>query len=90
MTLIWLAFGYSLAFAEGTPFLGGLDKAFLAGIDGDTLSGSIPEVLFFSFQMTFAIITPALIVGAFAERMRFSGYLVVSAVVAAIDLLPNS
>jgi Amt family ammonium transporter len=72
ITLLWLAFGYSLAFDEGNAFLGGLSKAFLRGITGDTLSGSIPEVLFFAFQMTFAIITPALIIGAVVERMRFA------------------
>ena len=84
MTVLWLVVGYSLAFdstgmEEGKiglhAFVGGLSKAFLSGVNSDTLSGTIPEVLFFSFQMTFAIITPALIVGAFAERMRFSAML---------------
>jgi Amt family ammonium transporter len=84
MTLLWLAFGYSMAFDSTgmeagkvglTSFVGGLSKAFLAGVDGSSLSGTIPEVLFFAFQMTFAIITPALIVGAFAERMKFSATL---------------
>jgi Amt family ammonium transporter len=80
MTLLWLAYGYSLAF--GTvgmeagvtnfhSFIGSLDKVFLRGVGPDAVSGTIPEVLFFAFQMTFAIITPALIVGAFAERMKF-------------------
>ena len=75
ITLVWLAFGYSLAFDAGTPWIGGLSKVFLRGVTGETLHGSIPEVLFFAFQMTFAIITPALIVGAFAERMKFSSML---------------
>jgi Amt family ammonium transporter len=87
MTILWLAFGYSLAFdttgmVEGEvglrAFIGGFDRAFLAGVDSGTLSGTIPEVLFFAFQGTFAIITPALIIGAFAERMRFSAVLLFS------------
>jgi Amt family ammonium transporter len=84
VTLLWLAFGYSLAFdAEGMEpgvltlhsFVGGLSRAFLAGVDATTLWGTIPEAVFFAYQLTFAIITPALIVGAFAERMRFSAML---------------
>ncbi|MGB0507983.1 MAG: ammonium transporter, partial [Pikeienuella sp.] len=73
------AVGYSIAFGDGGLYWGGLGKAFLNGIDADTLSGTLPEVLFFIFQMTFAIITPALIVGAYVERigygfvMAFSG-----------------
>jgi len=74
-TLLWLVCGYSLAFGEGNAFVGGLGRLFGRGITVDTPSGSIPEILFFLFQMTFAIITPALIVGAFAERMRFSAML---------------
>lgn len=79
MSVLWLAVGYSIAFGEGNAYWGGLDKAFLIGIDAETLAGTIPEVLFFAFQMTFAIITPALIVGAYVERigygfvMAFSG-----------------
>lgn len=80
MSVVWLVCGYSLSFADGNPIVGGFGKAFLAGVDGSTLSGSIPEVLFFAFQMTFAIITPALIVGAFAERMKFSACLWFSAI----------
>ena len=79
MSLLWLAVGYSLSFGEGSPFFGDFSKAFLAGIGEDTLSGDIPETLFAIFQMTFAIITPALIVGGFAERMKFSSMLVFSA-----------
>jgi len=88
ISIIWLAFGYSLAFDSGTPVLGGFGKAFLIGIDSSTLSGSIPEVLFFLFQMTFAIITPALIVGAFAERMRFSAMLAFSVIWLIVVYLP--
>lgn len=75
ITLVWYAFGYSIAFDEGNAFVGGTSKFFLAGITGDTLSGTIPEILFCVFQMTFAIITPALMVGAFVERIKFSGML---------------
>lgn len=79
MSLLWLAYGYSVAFTDGTPYYGSLGKAFLAGVGEDSLSGSIPETVFVMFQMTFAIITPALIVGGFAERMRFSAMLLFSA-----------
>lgn len=72
MSLLWLAFGYSIAFGDGNAFWGGLGKSFLNGVTEDTLSGVIPEVLFFAFQMTFAIITPALIVGAYVERISFA------------------
>ncbi|MGH1329526.1 MAG: ammonium transporter [Paracoccaceae bacterium] len=71
MSIAWFALGYSIAFGEGNAYWGGLSKAFLSGITADTLSGTIPEVLFFAFQMTFAIITPALIVGAYVERISF-------------------
>ena len=79
MSVLWFAFGYSIAFGEGTPYWGGLGKMFLSGIDSETLSGSLPEVLFFAFQMTFAIITPALIVGAYVERIGFGFVLLFSA-----------
>ena len=78
MTILWIVYGYSLAFEDGgslNGFVGGLSKAFLAGVTVDSLSGTIPESVFMTFQMTFAIITPALIVGAFAERMKFSAML---------------
>jgi Amt family ammonium transporter len=78
ITVIWFACGYSLAFDPGNAFVGGLDKLFLRGVHSDVLFGSIPEILFAAFQMTFAIITPALIVGAFAERMRFAAMLLFS------------
>jgi ammonium transporter, Amt family len=75
VTILWVIAGYSIAFTEGTDYYGGLSKLFLAGVTGDSLSGTIPETVFMTFQMTFAIITPALIVGAFAERMKFSAML---------------
>ena len=78
-SILWLAFGYSIAFSDGNAYFGGLSKAFFNGIGEDTLSGTIPESVFALFQMTFAIITPALIVGGFAERMRFSAMLWFSA-----------
>lgn len=74
-SIIWLIAGYSLAFGEGNGFIGDFSKAFLNGVTKDSLSGTLPEPLFFMFQMTFAIITPALIVGGFAERMKFSSVL---------------
>ena len=77
-SVAWLIIVYSLAFGDGgglNAYIGGTGKAFLAGVGPETLSGNIPETVFFMFQMTFAIITPALIVGAFPERMRFSGVL---------------
>lgn len=81
VSIVWLACGYSLAFGDTTGgWIGNLDKAFMMGITPDTLSGDIPEILFAMFQGTFAIITPALIVGAFAERMRFSAMLIFSLV----------
>ncbi len=78
MSLLWLALGYSIAFGGPGPFWGGLGKAFLTGVTTDSLSGALPEVLFFAFQMTFAIITPALIVGAYAERVGFGFVLLFS------------
>ena len=78
VTILWLAVGYSIAFSEGTAFAGGLSKAFFAGMLEESLSGTIPESLFALFQMTFAIITPALIIGGFAERMKFSAILLFS------------
>lgn len=76
MTLLWAVYGYSIAFGGEGLFWGGLDKLFLKGVTVDSLSGTIPETIFITFQMTFVIITPALIVGAFAERMKFSAMLV--------------
>jgi len=82
VSVLWLAIGYSLAFDNGgaaQAVIGGLGKSFLAGIGTQTLNGTIPEVVFFVFQMTFAIITPALIVGAYPERITFPGMLLFSA-----------
>lgn len=79
ISVIWVVYGYSLAFTDGgglNGYVGGLSKAFLAGITADTVSGSIPEFVFVTFQLTFAALTPALIVGAFAERIKFSALLV--------------
>ena len=81
MSLLWLLVGYSLAFGDGgslNAFIGGLDNVLLARIGEDTASGTIPESVFALFQMTFAVITPALIVGGFAERMRFSAVVLFS------------
>jgi Amt family ammonium transporter len=78
VSLVWLAAGYSLAFSDGgsaQDLIGSLDKAFLSGVMRETVSGTIPESVFFMFQMTFAIITPALVIGGFAERMKFSAVL---------------
>lgn len=80
MGVLWVLFGYSLAFADGNAFIGGLGKLGLSGISPETLSGTIPEYVFVMFQGMFAIITPALMIGAFAERMRFGPYLAFIAV----------
>ena len=77
-SLIWLGVGYSMAFSEGSQWVGGLQKAFLSGVEKSSLSGDIPETVFFMFQMTFGIITPALIVGAYVERIKFSAVLLFS------------
>ncbi len=81
-SVLWIAGVYSLAFGDGgslNAYVGGLGKAFLAGVGFDSLTGDIPESVFFMFQMTFAIITPGLIVGAYVERMRFAAVLIFSA-----------
>ena len=77
-SLIWLGVGYSMAFSAGSQWVGGLQKAFLSGVERGSLSGDIPETVFFMFQMTFAIITPALMVGAYVERIKFSAVLLFS------------
>ncbi|MBL6951725.1 MAG: ammonium transporter [Alphaproteobacteria bacterium] len=82
-SVLWLIGGYALAFGDGgglQAWIGGAEKWFLLGIGPDTLSGSIPEILFVMFQMTFAIITPALIVGAYVERIKFSAVMIFSAI----------
>jgi Amt family ammonium transporter len=78
VSLLWLAVGYPLTFGDGgaaQSVIGGLGKAFLLGVSRDSVAGTVPETVFFMFQMTFAIITPALVIGGFAERMRFSAVL---------------
>ena len=78
-SLLWLAIGYSLAFSDSVGgIIGGLDKAFFAGVTPEALSGSIPEIVFAVFQMTFAVITPALMVGAYVERIKFQAVLILS------------
>ncbi|NKQ12406.1 ammonium transporter [Pseudomonas sp. SST3] len=85
ISILWMVYGYSLAFdttgmearvTNLSSFIGGLDRVFLSGLTPDALTGTVPESVFITFQMTFAIVTPALIVGAFAERMKFSAMLV--------------
>ncbi len=91
MTVLWALYLYSLAFTDGgalNGLVGGFGKVFLAGIGVDTLYGTIPETVFMTFQMTFVIITPALIVGAFAERMKFSALLVFMALWATFVYAP--
>ena len=81
VTLAWVVVGYSIAFGDGgasNAWWGGLGKAFLAGIDARSVKGTLPETVFLMYQMTFAIITPALVIGAYAERVRFSGMLLFS------------
>jgi Amt family ammonium transporter len=79
MSVLWFALGYSIAFGGGNEWWGGMSKAFLNGVTAESLSGTLPEVLFFSYQMTFAIITPALIIGAYVERIGFGFVLLFSA-----------
>jgi Amt family ammonium transporter len=79
LSIVWMVVGYSIAFGDGgalNAYMGGFDKMFLATIGKDSLQGTIPESVFATFQMTFAIITPALIAGAVADRMKFSSFLV--------------
>lgn len=78
VSLLWVIYGYSLAFSKGNAFIGGFDWLFLKGVgqEGSTYSAAIPHLAFMMFQAMFAIITPALIVGAFAERMKFAAFIV--------------
>ena len=81
VSILWVVYGYSLSFGDGgsmNAWIGGLDNAFLANVTRESLNGTLPESAFVMFQMTFAIITPALIIGGFAERMRFSSMLLFS------------
>ena len=80
VSILWLVVGYSIAFAEGSDYFGGLSRVMFSGVQEDTLSGGLPESVFALFQMTFAIITPALIIGGFAERIKFSVVLLFSAI----------
>lgn len=97
MTILWVIYGYSMAFGTGGmekgainlhTFIGDGSKLFLKGINADSVSGSIPEAVFLTFQMTFAIITPALIIGAFAERMKFSAMLIFTTIWFTLSYLP--
>ena len=91
VSILWLAYGYSLAFSDGggvQAAIGGLGKGFLSGVDRSAVSGTIPETVFVMFQLTFAIITPALVVGGFAERMRFSAMLCFTALWLTLVYLP--
>ena len=78
VTIIWVVYGYSLSFAEGNSWVGGLSNAFLGEVTRESMNGTLPETVFVMFQLTFAIITPALVVGGFAERMKFSSMLLFS------------
>ncbi|MGH6981637.1 MAG: ammonium transporter, partial [Stellaceae bacterium] len=88
VSVIWALFGYSLAFSDGGGLIGGFGKSFLAGLSPSTGAPHLPEIAFALFQMTFAIITTALIVGAFAERVRFSFVLLFSALWLVVVYLP--
>ncbi len=89
VSILWLVVGYSIAFGPSeSAYWGGLSKMMFNGVVVDSLSNDIPETVFASFQMTFAIITPALIVGAFAERIKFSAMLLFSALWVLSSLLP--
>ena len=94
MAILWAVYGYSVAFTAGNPFFGGLSKAFLAGVTPDSMGATfskgvaIPELMFVVFQMTFAAITPCLIIGAFAERMKFSAVLLFMVIWFTFSYLP--
>ena len=77
-TLAWVVVGYSLVFGDANPWIGGFGKAFLSGVNVASVKGTLPETVFVMYQMTFAIITPALVIGAYAERVRFGGMLLFS------------
>jgi Amt family ammonium transporter len=91
MTILWTVYGYTLAFGDGgglQQWIGGMGKAMLSGVTFDSMNGTIPETVFVVFQMTFAIITPALIIGAFAERMKFSSMMIFSVLWVTLVYLP--
>ena len=89
-SVLWLVLAYSIAFGDASAWWGGLGKAFFAGVGTDTLSGTIPENVFFMFQMTFAVITPALIVGAYVERIKFSAVILFSALWLIVVYAPST
>ena len=91
VSILWVVYGYSLSFGDGgsmNAWIGGLDNAFLANVSRESLSGTLPESVFVMFQMTFAIITPALIIGGFAERMKFSAMLIFSVIWVTVVYFP--
>lgn len=91
VSILWVVYGYSLSFGDGgsmNSWIGGLDNAFLANVTRDSLNGTLPESVFVMFQMTFAIITPALIIGGFAERMKFSAMLIFSVLWVSVVYFP--
>jgi Amt family ammonium transporter len=88
MSLVWFAVGYSLVFSGDGALIGNLDKAFLSGVSYDSMIGTIPEAVFVLFQMTFIMITPALFVGGFAERMNFAAMLIFSVLWGLIVYVP--
>ncbi len=91
VSILWVIYGYSLSFGDGgsvNAWIGGLDNAFLANVTRESLNGTLPESVFVMFQMTFAIITPALIIGGFAERMKFSSMLLFSVIWVSIVYFP--
>lgn len=91
VSVLWVVYGYSLSFGDGgsmNAWIGGLDNAFLANMTRDSISGTLPESVFVMFQMTFAIITPALIIGGFAERMKFSAMLLFSVIWVSVVYFP--
>ncbi|NNC88495.1 MAG: ammonium transporter [Akkermansiaceae bacterium] len=88
MSIIWVVYGYSFAAGEGNKFFGDASMLMLKHMGADTVNGSIPESVFVTFQMTFIIITPALIVGAFAERMKFSAVLIFTILWVTFSYLP--
>ena len=87
-SVLWFALGYSLAFTEGGAYIGSLSNIFLLDMARDAATGTIPESVFFSFQMTFAVITPALVVGAFAERMKFNAMCIFTVLWVTLVYLP--
>jgi len=91
VSILWVVYGYSLSFGDGgsmNAWIGGLDNVFLANVTRESVSGTLPETVFVMFQMTFAIITPALVIGGFAERMKFSSMLLFSVLWVSIVYFP--